>query len=76
MTISWVAEEKPSSTAARAMEVRLAGEARGSVNPIQQMAMMIMSWETSSHPLRLPSTRVNNGSGRRSTSGAQMNLNE
>ena len=36
MTISWVAEEKPSRTAARAIRVRLAGSCAGSIEAIAQ----------------------------------------
>lgn len=76
MTISWVAEEKPNSTAPMAIMLRLAGECTGSVMAIQQIAAMIISWESSSQLRLLPRRRVRNGNGSRSTRGAQTNLKE
>jgi len=76
MTISWVADEKPSSTAARAIMTIFRPPMAGLVLAIQTMAMMMKTWAKSSHERRLPSRRVSSGRGIRSTSGAQMNLKE
>ena len=76
MTISWVAAEKPSNTAARAIKVREASLPLGSMLPIMLMARMISSCAVSSHERLRPIRRVSNGSGSLSINGAQMNLNE
>jgi hypothetical protein len=74
--MSWVAAEKPSSTAARAMWVRLLPPWAGSMAAMSRMAPAMASWATSSQARRRPSQRVSSGSGKRSMSGAQTNLKE
>ena len=75
MTMSCVAEEKPSSTAASAICDSAPGRA-GSISAIRQMAAMTPHCASSSQARRRPNVRVKSGSGRASASGDQTNLKE
>ena len=74
MTMSCVAEEKPSATAPTAMAVSPAST--GSVFAINTNAPMMPTCASSIHERRWPSRRPSTGSGSLSTKGAQTNLNE
>ena len=63
MTMSWVAAANPSSTAARAMYVRLAPPWAGSMAAINRMAVRMASCATSNQARRRPSQRVRKGQG-------------
>ena len=76
MTISWVAEENPSITAARARYEILNPAAAGSIEDIRTMASMTSIWAKIIQLRLRPRRRVNTGSGRLSTRGAHTNLNE
>ena len=76
MTMSCVAEENPSATAAKAIAVSAAAPAPGSIEAIHRIEPATASWESSIQPRRRPSAALRRGSGSRSTSGAQTNLNE
>jgi len=75
MTMSCVAEEKPSRTAASAICGNAPGRA-GSISAIRQMAAIIPHCAAKSQARRRPRLRVKSGSGRASASGDQTNLKE
>jgi hypothetical protein len=76
MTISWVAEEKPSMTAAIAIIVKEYRPDAGSVNAIHKMAEIMPACAAIIQLLLLPKIFVRKGMGILSTNGAQTNLNE
>src|SRR5262245_28736796 len=71
IAMSWVADEKPTSTANTARGPRLSD---GSVPDSSQRPTMIEAWQASIHERRWPTHPLNNGIGSRSTRGAQRNL--
>ena len=71
MTMSWVAEKKPTMTARAAMVTRLDF---GFWPAISQSPRMITAWATSIQDRRWPSQRVRRGRLVRSMTGAQRNL--
>ena len=73
--MSWVAEEKPSATAAKAIAVKPPGAA-GSARAMPTMAPNTASCASNSQPRRRPSRWAPKGAGSLSMSGAQTNLNE
>src|SRR5688572_22172897 len=73
MTMSCVAEEKPTKTANIAISPRFE---TGSVPAISHSPNIISPWQTSIHDRRCPSQVVSNGIRDRSINGAQRNLNE
>ena len=74
MTMSWVAEEKPSITAAMAIMLKPCCEDAGSTIAMPEIERMIMICDVIIQLRRRPSHFVNNGKGRLSTKGAQINL--
>jgi hypothetical protein len=71
--MSWVAEEKATSSANAATCARCSV---GSIADIPSSPIAIPSCASSIQLLRLPSTRVNTGNGTRSTTGAHSTLTE
>jgi len=71
MAMSWVAEQKATAKASRAVAV---GALAGSLPPSSTMASTSAPWVASIQPRRRPKRRVSHGSGTRSTSGAQRNF--
>ena len=73
MAISWVADEKATTSANSAIWVRFCV---GSVADMPRIPRPMPIMAKSIQLRRLPMARVKNGSGRRSTTGAQKNLIE
>ena len=73
ITMSWVAEMNPTSTAKSAMRPRLR---TGSVPAISQRPSRMSSWQSNIQERRWPSHLVTSGTVARSTSGAQRNFSE
>ena len=71
--MSWVAEEKATTTANTASHHR---SARGSQNDMASRPSPMPVWASSIHERRRPSRRVRKGSGTRSTTGDHTNLME
>ena len=76
MTISCVADENPNATAASAIIFNCISPDAGSVIAIIQMDKITAICEISIHERRLPKYLLRNGTGKKSTIGAQTNLNE
>ena len=75
MTMSWVADENPSATAATAIAARPAS-VLGSLCAISAIAAATAICDVKSQARRCPRRSASQGSGRRSISGAQTNLKE
>jgi len=71
--MSCVAEEKATTSANTTIHHR---SVRGSQNAMASRPPAIPLWASSIHERRRPSQRVSSGSGTRSTTGDQTNLNE
>ena len=69
--MSWVADERPTSTAKTAIVPRFRD---GSEPAMSQSPSMISPWHTSIHDRRCPNQLVSTGTLARSTNGAQRNL--
>ena len=74
ITISWVADEKPNKTAAHAIVAKVV--VAGSIKAIAAIDSIIINCDNNNHARRRPKNRVNSGTGKLSTNGAQTNLNE
>ncbi len=71
MTMSWLADRKATTTAAKAVPT---GSVFGSVIPSASIAAPSRNWIVSAQLRRRPSRRVRTGIGNRSISGDHRNL--